>query len=268
MKRSRNRRLDRVRRSPSIYSRTEEQAKAKNNRPLFLYFLILLFIGALGYLVFLSPYLKVSKVVINELKYCDKNQIDSIVTNHGKNILNKNIITFQVSNLEKKIGENSGVKSVKVKRNISKKEILVNIEEKKPSFVWETVGKKFLIDENGLVIGNYEEKFKELPNIIDSKNVPVNVGTQIVPKSFPRFIDELAKDFNIYTSTNIVKIEVPEITSEIKVISSANWHALFDTTRTAKGQLVNLGRIISEVQAKKKKLEYVDLRIDNRIFYK
>lgn len=268
-KTSRNtRRLDRVRRSPSIYSRTEAQHEAKKSLNTFFYFLLLVLVGAVIYLVLFSPYLKIKSISSSDLKYYDKAKIDQLVGRHQENLFNKNILTFSSSSLEKKIGESGGIKSVKVKKKYSSLSVFIELEEKRPVLTWETVGKKYLVDENGYITSEFEEKFKDLPVVIDTKNLPVELKGQIGTAAFSRFVDDLARDFNTYTSTKIIRTEVPEITSELKVTTEAGWYALFDTTRTAKGQLVNLGRIISETNSKKHKLEYVDLRIDNRIFYK
>jgi hypothetical protein len=72
------------------------------------------------------------------------------------------------------------------------------------------------------------------------------------------------------TGFNITKMEVIDTTSELKVYSSSSWYAYFDTTRKAKNELTNLILILDEVKknSKQKKLEYIDLRIDSKIFYK
>lgn len=263
-----SKRLDRVRRSPSIYSRTAAQSKPKRNLNTFFVFMVVVFVGAIVYLVLYSPYLKISQVSISDLKYYDKSKIEGVTSSYQNNILNKNILTFSAGNLEKKIGESEGIKSVKVIKKYSSKSIQINLEEKRPVFVWESVGKRYLVDEKGIVTSPFEEKFKDLPNVIDTKNIPVDIKSQVASPTFSKFMDDISRDFNTYSGTKIAKIEVPEITSEIKITTEAGWYALFDTTRTAKGQLINLARIISEVKSKGKKLEYIDLRIDNRIFYK
>jgi hypothetical protein len=159
------------------------------------------------------------------------------------------------------------VKAVKVEKKFPH-ELKIVLTERTPTFSWETIGKKYLVDEAGTLTGDFEDRFKDFPTVVDTKNVPVTVGKQVVPASFSTFINDLNTSFNEYTGAKMTRIEVPEITSELKVISDAGWYVNFDTTRTAKNELLNLSRVLSEAKAKKKKLEYVDLRIDNRIFYK
>lgn len=241
--------------------------RSNSKRSYYVVLLLILFV-ALGYLIFLSPYFQISKIQVNDLKYLEKTKVEKeILDFKNDNLLNKNIITFSSSALNKKLIASGGVENSKTKK-IYPNQIKVEIVEKTPIFVWETGNKKFLIDEKGRVSADYEEKFKDLPLVVDTKNVPLDDNKQVVSATFSTFIKDLGKDFQVYTEAKINRIEVPEITSEIKVYTDASWHACFDTTRTAKGQLVNLSRILSESKSKKKKLEYIDLRIDNRIFYK
>jgi allophanate hydrolase subunit 1 len=125
-----------------------------------------------------------------------------------------------------------------------------------------------LVDENGYAWANYEDKYASLPLITDTKNVPVQLGTKIVPTAFVEFVRDIYGNFEGVTSTKIVKAEVLDIVSDLKVTSSASWYVYFDTSRTAKNELTSLVRTLEEQKKRKKALEYVDLRIDNRIFYK
>jgi hypothetical protein len=55
---------------------------------------------------------------------------------------------------------------------------------------------------------------------------------------------------------------------EIKVMTSEGWYVLFDLTRDIKSQLSILKAALAEKIPDRKNLQYVDLRIENRIYYK
>jgi cell division septal protein FtsQ len=258
-------RLDRGRRSPSIYSRTESQKENRSFGWLF-YFFFLILLGAFVYLIFFSPVFRINEKSIEVIKYVNENEIKTRLSQAENNFFNGNLLTYNTGNLQSKIGEIAGVKSAKVTKVFPHK-LKIQITERTPSFSWETIGKKYLVDDGGIVTGDFEDRFKDFPTVVDSKNISISVGKQVVSSDFPVFIKDLNDNFNTYTGANITKIEVPEITSEIRVDTDAKWYVYFDTTRTAKNQLMNLSRVLSEAKSKKKKLEYIDLRIDNRIFY-
>jgi cell division septal protein FtsQ len=267
--RTRRGRLDRGRRQPSIYSRTETVKETRNfswTKPLLL---AILFFGVF-YFIFLSGMFSIKSLEIGETKYTNREDISKIVEHFRSQLpfnLNNNILIFSSSKLESEIGKTEGIKSVKVTKDFPSS-VRIEIIEKVPVLVWETLQKKYLIDEKGFVVKEYEDRFSFLPTVVDTKNVPVNVGSEILTPQFSAFINEMTKDFNTYSNATITKIEIPETTTEVKVTTDKKWYVLFDTTGTAKNQLINLTRVLQEAEAKKKKLEYVDLRVDNRIFYK
>lgn len=260
-------RLDRGRRSPSIYSRTENVAEKKPHKILFS-FVSLFFVAGAAYLVLFSPFVRITEIEVTGTKFLSVNDIKKDAQSYiSGNILNNNLITIYSGGLSDAVGKKDGIKSVDVKR-VWPHKIVLAVVEKNPILTWETMGKKYMIDENGTVVEEYQDKYKDFPTVTDTKNVPVNVGKQILPSSFVTFVKDLGNSFSTYTAAKMTKLEVPEVTSEVKVSSDAGWYALFDTTRSAKGELVSLSRVINETKAKSRKLEYIDLRVDNRIFYK
>jgi hypothetical protein len=262
-KSSRNRK--RSIRQPSLYSRTDE-TKEKKSFKWFYPLLFCLLVAAALYFIFYSPYFKTKEVIFSDTRYVSSEELDGVVE-ESRGIVNNNTITFGFLNFEKRLGEVTGVKNFKIMRRFPN-DIYIEIEEKSPIFVWQILDKKYLIDESGYAWANYEDKYASLPTVIDTKNVPVQMGSRIVPSGFVGFVQDLSSNFEGTTSTKITRLEVLDIVSDLKVTSAAGWYVYFDTTRTAKNQLTSLVRILEEVRAKKRGLEYVDLRIDNRIFYK
>ena len=252
-------------RQPSLYSRTDEIHEKKGTNwvyPL----LFCVFLAAAIYFIFFSPYFRVKTVIYGETKYVSREELNK-VTEQSRGILNNNIITFGFFNFRGRIGEVIGVKSFQIIRKWPN-EIDINIVEKSPTFVWEILNHKYLIDENGYAWADYQDKYVSLPVIVDTKNIPVQLGDKVVPASFVQFASDLFVNFDNTTGFKIAKIEVLDIISDLKVTTAAGWYVFFDTSRTAKNELTSLVRVLEEVRTKKKNLEYVDLRIDNRIFYK
>jgi len=252
-------------RQPSLYSRTDDTREKKGFGWIYP-FIFCLLVGAAVYFIFFSPYFRVNAVNFSETKYVSREELTGVVQN-SRGILNNNIVTFGFSNFNSRLGEVTGVKSFKIIRRFPNN-VYIEIVEKSPIFTWQILDRKFLVDENGYAWANYEDKYASLPVIVDIRNVPVQIGTKIVPASFVVFVGDLYSSFAGTTGAKVARTEVMDIVSELKVTSSAGWYVYFDTSRTAKNQLTSLVRILEEVRAKKRGLEYVDLRIDNRIFYK
>jgi cell division protein FtsQ len=252
-------------RQPSLYSRTDEIKEKKKIGWIYpLVFCLLL--GAVTYIIFFSPYLQVATIRFSDTRYVSREELEK-VTQTSKGTLNNNIITFGFFNFKNRLGEVTGVKSFQIIRKFPNT-INIEIVEKSPIFVWQILDRKYLVDENGYVWANYEDKYASLPVVVDTKNVPVQLGNKIVSPSFVIFVQDLYGNLEGTTGAKVVKVEVLDIVNDLKVTSSDGWYVYFDATRTAKNQLTSLVRVLEEVRNKKRGLEYVDLRIDNRIFYK
>ncbi len=270
MKRSERKRtgLGRLRntRQPSLYSRTDEIREKRGVKPILypLFFCALLILAI--YFVFFSPFFSVKSVSFSDTKYVSRAELTKVVT-ESKGFTNNNIITFGFFNFQNRLGEVTGIKSFQIIREWPNK-IEVKIVEKSPTFVWQILDHKYLIDDAGYAWANYEDKYASLPVIVDTKNVPVKLGDKVVPESFVVFTRDMFNDFESSTGTKITKVEVLDIISDLKVTSAAGWYVYFDTTRTAQNELTSLTRVLKEVHDKNSGLEYVDLRIDDRIFYK
>ncbi len=254
-------------RQPSLYSRTEE---VKEKRPLAGIFRGLILTGALvgtAYLVFFSGIFSVNKITYSPTKYIDRGALDHAIRINKLPIIDDNIITFGLFGLSDRAEKVTGVSKTSVRR-VGQHEIVVTVVEKAPLLVWQTLGRKYLVDDTGLVWADYQEKYQTLPLVIDTKNLPVKIGDKVLPQSFANFFEDLVTSFTNETGTKADKFEVMDIVSDLRVTTDAGWYVYFDTSRTAKNELVSLKRVLTEVRSNGSSLEYVDLRINNRIFYK
>ena len=252
-------------RQPSLYSRTEETKQRKSVGWIYPVLFCLL-VGASVYFIFFSSFFQVKEVNFSETKYVSREELNKAVE-ETQGLINDNIITFGFFNFRGRLGEVIGIKSFKIIRKFPDN-IYIEIEEKSPLFVWQILDHKYLVDEDGYVWATYEDKYASLLVVSDTKNVPVQMGSKIVPASFAVFVRDLFNNFENTTGLAITKAEVLDIVSDLKITSSAGWYVYFDTSRTFKNQLTSLVRVLEEVRNKKRSLEYVDLRIEDRIFYK
>ena len=252
-------------RQPSLYSRTEETKEPRNRRwPLFL--LVIISLLGLAYLIFFSGVFAVNTVAFSPTRFIDRGELAKQL-DQNRSFLDNNIITFGLFGLSGRLGQVTGVDGINIKR-VSQHQILIEVAEKAPLLVWQSSNNKYLVDEDGIAWANYTNKYAALPLVVDTKNVPVMLSSRVVDANFVKFFKDVSGTFATTTGTKIVRYEVMDIISDLKITTDAGWYVYFDTNHTAKAELANLMRVIGQAQASKTKLEYVDLRIENRIFYK
>ncbi len=256
-------------RQPSIYSRTQQDPEKKNYKKIFLSLSLIILVCGSVYLLFLSPIFKINEIELNQIKYQDKKVISKTLSDYkNKIIFNDNLLFISPRGLKNELMLLPGIKNVVIIKKYPNT-LILQFEEREPVFVWQSLDHKYLVDDSGTIWSNYEDKYANLPLVIDSKNVPTSIGKKPVAANFSRFINDLRDNFLIITGVKYSKMEVIDTTNELKVVSTDGWYAYFDTTRYAKNELLNLNKILEEAKkTNKKTLEYIDLRIENKIFYK
>lgn len=189
--------------------------------------------------------------------------------------LGKNMLLSTTDVLEQKIlSELPHVRTVQVQRTLPGT-LKIIIQEKNPRLLLLSGGKYYFVDEDGRA---YEEAQLEtlpgvvLPTIKNSDTAAqVPVGTQVVEALFVNFVDELQTRLPEIAPTQVVEIRIPSLAArEVSFFLSNNWEIRFDSTRGAAGQLGVLHQLITTTipLEEQQVLEYIDLRIPNRVYYK
>lgn len=147
-------------------------------------------------------------------------------------------------------------------------DLLIQVEERQPSLTWKSADKTYILSEEGKAFTVLQKSDPKLPLIVDQTNLPVDLGTQVVPKTFIVFANSV---FSGLTKQGIAveQASVTESTSELYVKTKKGYTIKFDTERTAEQQLNDLSLLLSSLSKQKKTVnEYIDLRIPQKVFYK
>lgn len=143
--------------------------------------------------------------------------------------------------------------------------IVVNL--KQPGLGWTTGNQAYLVDRDGTVIDVFPQG-STLPVVIDDSNLPVKVGQRIVSTKFVSFVSELMPSL-VSSGVKPTKLEVKETTVDLYVTTDKNYQLIFDTSRSAADELVDLKGVLTTLTAQKRvPTAYIDLRIPSKAYYK
>lgn len=238
-------------RSPGIYLPTPKPKKTFKFpfRAVRIFFLLVIFAGFF-YLFFLSPAFLINKVNV-------KGTSNLEIINITQTAYNKNLWLYNKKKFEEELLKFAEISEVKITR-WPPKTLKIQILEKKEGILWLTQGRLYLLSENGFVIKEVieSESTKNLPKVMDAKNVPVILGKQLLTDAFVKFIKELLAQFNQRTGLKLVEINVPESTFEIWVKTETIYLKM-----DPQGDLaIQLDYFIKAWEQKKDEIkEYVDL---------
>ena len=239
-----------------------------------------LIIGGLLYFLFFSPYFGVNNIKISGNKTISENTLKEKVENI---ISQKTLFLAMAGNIfllpEEKIEKEILVDFPKVEKVSIKKDVPKNIEvilqEREAAAIWcnatEEASDCFFMDANGIVFekaplteGSLIFKIKERlqrTNIIE--------GSQIFSKDFAiKFFEAKKKLENGFSGITFFEGTVLD-GNIVEMKSSDGWKVVFDITSDIESQIQATKKILSEISFEEKsKIEYFDLRVEGRVYYK
>lgn len=269
--------------------------KNKNLKPIFFKIALAIFLIAAFIALFYIPKFRVKNITIE-----NNSSFNPAVMETVKNELNKkmflilpynNIFIFKNKDIAQKILENiNEIKSAKTKKDFPNS-LIINFEEKKIVGAYcktteegtkenKTEEKCFLIDEDG-------KPFKEIAG--EEKNKILNEKKIIIFEVFTnnsnghssRFLEqekfvklmEFAKSaeklLNLETEKITIKRMDENSIQKYEVYFNEKWFTVLDSETVPKLALENLKLVLdSNIKEKRGALEYIDLRLQNKVFFK
>jgi len=189
--------------------------------------------------------------------------------------LGKNIFFVQTDALEEAIeAQLAQVRTVHVVRKLPAT-IKAIIQEKEPALLLLSGGKYYFVDSEGVA---YEEaRLDTLPGVVlptvknDDENAKVTLGVAAVQASLIEFLMETREQLPEMIGAELVEVHIPSLAArEVRMRLNNNWTILFDVTRSAAAQLQTLRQLLRDTVTPEelKVMQYVDLRIPNRVYYR
>jgi len=238
----------------------------------------LLFLISLGVFFFL-PKLKIKRIEVSGNKEISLGKIKDILS--YKNIFLATEERIKADMLK----EFPQISELIVSRNLFEREIKISIKEReefgivcqieKPASPTEVGADKikncFYIDREGII-------FKEAPQtsgslvilIKDYSNRDYKIGEKIFDTGLISFISEIKDKLLDDIDLRVVDFNISSFPSEdLKVVTNEGWYILFNLQKETADQLTALKAVLDEkIKDARKNLQYVDLRIENRVYYK
>jgi cell division septal protein FtsQ len=248
-----------------VHSRTEN-TKEPISFSKFYMFLTIVCLGGIIYLIFFSGLLDIKKIDV--VGYTHGETIKDMATEEvSRNMFTGNIIIFNTSGLREKLTGDPNIKKIYI-RKIYPNTLRVEVEESKPALIWISAGDKMLVDDRGVIMGKAGVETTGLIEIYDASNIVVKAGERVASPTFIKFINDIKLGFDAATGTKLIKITLLDLIEDVHILSSDGWTVYLNASISAEAQLKNLTRVLTEASKEKKKLEYIDMRLRDKIFYK
>lgn len=249
----------------------KKEARVKRWKVIFFWFSFTVAFLTIAWAFFFSPFFKITEIKLPENDVVANNDIHELIINSAPLNLGENIFILSKNQIK------SGLAAIfPTITDISvKKEpfhgLTVNFEKRIQIGIWCNNANCYYFDKEGIV-------FKEAPQtegslilkIEDFEKKEVSLGDQVLNNDRLKFIAEFN---NKITENNQFKIIEFKITSsanfDLEAITDRGWSIYLDRNQDPVSEANTLFTILNEViKNKASNLEYIDLRLPSRVFYK
>ena len=265
-------------------SSAKANAISKTISRVIFYVLLIGFVAVSIYVLFFSPYLQITSITISGTQELKSQDIRGLIElsaqgNFFQFIPKNNFLFFPQTRIENLLKDNfKKIRSVVVTKKFPDS-ISINIDERKAVMVWCNSESCFLIDENGAAYSSADFNSPEIVqnNLIiinDSSGHVFKVGEKITSPAYEQYvlnIKEALKNigFEISDDANNAYETPSNMADEIDVKTEQGTDFLFSTQFTLEKAIRALDVTLKKgINDKQKDFDYIDLRSENKVFYK
>lgn len=259
----------------STYSRKARIKKKRNWKrvfwPVFLAFLL----AGVAYVLFFTPLFKIKSI---SAQGTDKISSDEFI-NAAKEYISgswwkiskDNYFLVSEAKMTNYLRQKfPGLKSVKANRKFPDG-LEVQAKDREKAITYCGALRCFYADEEGII-------FEEAPEIYGGMNLTikdnsgrnVEIGEKALEPEFILFAQKTGEIINSEANIGLVSFQIKSYpTTDLIAQTSEDWQIMFDVEMDAANQVAALKRVLEEkIGDQRGRLEYIDLRIGNRVYYK
>lgn len=263
----------------------------KSKKSFFILILILLILGGTLYFLNKSSYFQIKDIQIEGNETIPSPDLENIIfqqlTKKRFFIFSQsNIFFFSKSQAKKNILKKYLLEELKIKKKLPKT-LIINLKERKPAIIWVTGEKNYFIDFQGYIVREIslaqlktqpqeeiqifrsEINLGDSPIIYDLSSSSVQIGQQIISQKLINFVNQLTDLIKENITLGISHYQISSQTAkEINLITIQGPKVYFSQELSLENQINNLKVLLDQKIPDPSKLEYIDLRFGERIFWK
>jgi hypothetical protein len=220
---------------------------------------------------FASPFFKITEIKLPENNIVTANDIRKIMTDSAPFDLGENLFILSKSNIQVTLtAAFPMITGINVKKELFNG-LTVSFEKRIPVGLWCGEINCYYFDKEGIV-------FKEAPvtegglilRIQNSEKKEISLGDKAINTELLKFIMDFNNKLLDNGQIKIVEFKIgPSADFDLKAVTAHGWLIYLDPKQNPALAANNLFTILNEViKNKVSSLEYIDLRIPTRIFYK
>lgn len=221
------------------------------------------------YIVLGTTLLKVKEVTIEGVDGPIAQDVKkSIQLQLSENLFSGNLFSLNTKQIEQTAQkQNPLIESIHIRMSIPLR-LIATVQLHHAQLRWRSGVENFAVSDDGRAFRSVTQEDNQFAQVVDNSNIPLREGQQVASEQFVKFVREISAELPAVVGT-VTSYDVYDTTYELSALTSAGYRIKFDTSRSSSDQLRDLKSVLELTKKQGKKIsEYVDVRIDNRAFYK
>lgn len=244
--------------------------------------LLAAFLATAAYILFFSSYLQINRLFIDGIEELDYQKVIAEINSNFegkylKIIPRNNFILISQNRLKNDLMEKfKKIESIEVEKRFPNA-ILIKIKERKALMLWCSGGPCYIVDEKGYAYSGADFESSEIQEnnlirLVDISARPVPLGDEILSPEFVQFTlgikDKLDEELGIGIDDEYLTRSA--VAEEVQVKTSEGWDIYFNSQISLDQSINTLKLFLDEKISSddRSKLEYVDLRVEDKVYYK
>ncbi|MBU1119087.1 FtsQ-type POTRA domain-containing protein [Patescibacteria group bacterium] len=242
------------------------------------YFVVsILLVVSVFYFVFYYSFFQIHNIIVSENTVVTEGEITESVENlfSGRSYLifpARNIFVFNKEKVkEDLLNNNPLIAQVSFKKEFP--DVLrVVVKEREIVCVWEQNSSLYFLSSDGLLVRNAtlgEIESSDYPIVRNLQEKDLSLGSEATTPRIIHFIKKIDEQYEQATGKKVSHFELPSSHAfEVHVKTEEGPAVYFNLESSVESQLEALNLILRKEIEGKKQVEYIDLRVGSRVYYK
>lgn len=261
----------------STYSKIKVIKKKKKNPKVFVWaILILIFLFGIASAFLMPPFWKIKKI---EASGTEKIPAEELINSAEElisgfflwKIPKSNYFLVSGGKLIDELGKKfPGIKEIKVSKKFPPA-LTIKAQDRQKAMIYCGKTDCFYLDDDGIIFEEAPEIYGGLKAVLkDESGREIKKSEKAIDPKLIDFIVQAQKIINEEVNISLVNFEISKYpVADLIAITPEEWKIMFDTKLDLVGQVASLKKVLEEkIKDQRSMLEYIDLRIGNRVYYK
>lgn len=225
------------------------------------------------YFIYISPYFRIQQVDITGLQNIKEDQFRQIIQKEldkGFIFKHDNILLFDSEKVRQDISDNYLLEWLNIEKEYRPAMIFIGLEEKVSALTYLTAENCYNIDLTGAIVEKCNHLSTDFIQIRDASEAQKNIGDSAINQATVRYIIQLNDELESQgVDIRTFKV-ISKDSSDLRVLTDQGFEIYFNRSLEIKEQLVRFNILVREEIGAENldKINYIDLRFGDKVFYK